>query len=109
MGSRERRKGATGELELAAILRDHGWPRARRTHDGRAQVDRGDIANGPAGCHLEVKRQERLNVPAALAQTVADAGPTLVPILVHRPSRHVWMATLPLEELLPLLRLREAS
>ena len=28
-------------------------------------------------------------------------------IVVHRPSNHAWMATLPFEELLPLLALRE--
>lgn len=106
MSASQRTKGAVAEREVIHILRDHGWPEARRTSDGREQSTRGDVTNGPAGCHLEVKRQERLNVPAALTQAADDAGAE-IPIVVHRPSRHPWMATLPLEELLPLLALRE--
>jgi hypothetical protein len=107
VSARERSKGARGEREIVDLLREHGWPNARRTHDGRDQAGRGDIAHGPAGCHIEVKRQERLNVPAAVAQATADADPLNVPIVVHRPSRAPWMATLPLDELLSLLALRE--
>lgn len=107
MSARERNKGAAAEREIAQILRDHGWAGARRTHDGREQAGRGDIANGPQGVHIEIKRQERLNVPAALRQANEDADPLDVPVLIHRPSRHPWMATLPLDELLPLLKLKE--
>jgi hypothetical protein len=103
----ERRKGAAGELEAIALIRDAGWSGARRTHDGRSQSGRGDVAGGPAGVHVEIKRQERLNVPAALAQVRADADPLDVPLLVHRPSRSPWMVTLPFADLLPLLALRE--
>jgi hypothetical protein len=109
VGRTERNKGARGELEIVGLLRDHGWPRARRTHDGREQSQRGDIAEGPGGVYWEVKRQERLNVPAALAQVERDAPALVVPILVHRPSRQAWMTTLPLTDLLPLLSLREAA
>lgn len=106
MSLMERRKGAVGEREVARVLREYGWALAQRTHDGRAQAGRGDIAYGPAHVHIEVKRQERLNVPAAFDQVKRDAGLD-IPVLVHRPSRHEWMATLPLEELLPLLALKE--
>lgn len=107
MSATERRKGKSGELEVVHALHRHGWGFAERTSNGRHQGARGDIAHGPAGVHLEVKRHERLNVPKALDQAIADARATDVPIVVHRPSRHEWMATLPLEELLPLLALRE--
>jgi hypothetical protein len=103
----ERRKGAKGELEAIALIREAGWSHARRTHDGRTQSGRGDVAGGPAGVHVEIKRVERLNVPGALAQVRADADPLDIPVLVHRPSRSEWMATLPLADLLPLLALRE--
>lgn len=109
MSARERLKGAVAEREVCRILHEHGWPNARRTHDGREQSQRGDIANGPAGTHFEIKRHERLNVPKAFDQLVADAPSSSVPVLVHRPSRHEWMATLPLCELLSLLQLRERS
>jgi hypothetical protein len=109
MGAAQRSKGARGEREIVEILKAHGWKDARRTSDGRAQSTRGDVIHGPEGCHIEIKRQERLNVPGALTQAVEDAGPHDIPIVIHRPSRHEWMATLPLDELLPLLALREAS
>jgi hypothetical protein len=105
----QRDKGARGELEVVQLLRDAGWHDAQRTHDGRAQRTRGDIRNGPQGVHIEVKRQERLNVPAALRQAEADAEPLDLPVLVHRSSRQEWLATLPFDELLALLQLREAG
>jgi hypothetical protein len=105
----ERAKGARGELEVVARIREAGWPDARRTHDGRRQAGRGDVAGGPEATHIEIKRQERLNVPAALAQVRADADPLDLPVLVHRPSRAEWMATLPLADLLELLALRTTA
>ena len=103
-----RAKGKRGELELVRILRTHGWPRAERTSDGRSQEGRCDIRNGPEGVALECKLVERLNVPEALRRLERDAGGD-VPVLVHRSSRQPWLATLPLDELLPLLRLRETA
>ena len=105
-GAGRRRKGAVGELEVVKILRDHGWTEAARTADSRAQCGRGDIAGVP-GVHLEVKRHERLNVPAAIDQLFRDCRPCDVPVLVHRSSRHPWLATMELTELLSLLQLRE--
>lgn len=109
MSASQRRKGATGELEIVHLLRAAGWKNAQRTSDGRAQSARGDIVNGPEGVHIEVKRQEALNVPKALRQIESDANPLDLPVLIHRPSRQDWMATLPLDELLALLRLRETA
>lgn len=107
MSAAQRLKGANGEREALNIIRAAGWPHARRTSDGRAQLGRGDVLDGPAGCHIEIKRQERLNVPAAFDQVRRDADRLDIPVLVHRPSRHVWMATLPFDDLLELLALRE--
>lgn len=107
MSVTQRRKGAVAEREVIQILHAHGWPNAERTSNGRVQRGRNDVLNGPEGCAIEIKRQERLSVPAALDQLERDSQPTDIPVLVHRPSRHPWYATLPLEELLPLLALRE--
>lgn len=107
MSLTERRKGAVGEREVIAAIKQAGWPDAERTHDGRAQRGRSDVRRGPEGCAIEIKRQERLNVPAAFDQLKRDSYATDIPVLVHRPSRHEWMATLPLDELLALLALRE--
>ena len=108
-GLSAREKGAKFELEVVGILRVAGWPLAERTSNGRVQSARGDIAGGPPGVHIECKRQEILNVPKAFDQIRRDASPLDIPVMVHRPSRHEIMATLPLEELLPLLRLRDAA
>jgi hypothetical protein len=107
VSARERAKGAVGEREVIQMLKDHGWKDARRTSDGRGQQSRGDVTNGPQGVHIEVKRQERINVPACLRQAQNDAPGQDMPLLVHRPSRMGWMATLPFEDLLALLALRE--
>jgi hypothetical protein len=107
VSARERTKGAVAEREVIAILHAGGWPNAQRSHDGRTQFGRSDVVNGPEACAIEIKRHERLNVPKAFDQLKADAGDTLLPILVHRPSRHEWMATAPLDEILTLLALRE--
>ena len=109
MTAAQRNKGAAAEREVLHIFHAAGWDRAERTSNGRAQDGRGDISHGPAGCHIEIKRHEKLNVPKAFDQAVADADPLDIPIVIHRPSRHEWMATLPLDELLPLLALREKA
>jgi hypothetical protein len=106
VGSLSRDKGARFEREVVGILHEHGWTKAARSSDGRKQGGRGDVINPPAGTHIECKFHERLNVPRAFDQAMADAGDA-IPILVHRPSRHRVMATLPLADLLPLLALRE--
>ncbi len=106
MSVTERRKGAAGELEAIRLLHEHGWGSARRSSDGRTQSGRGDVANGPAGVCIEIKRREKLDVPGALRKLAEDAGPD-IPVLVHRSSRQPWLATLELSELLPLLALRE--
>ena len=89
------------------LIRAAGWPRAGRTSDGKVQADRGDIIDGPEGVYIECKRHEKLNVPKAFEQVRRDASPIDIPVVVHRPSRCEIMATLPLSDLLPLLRLRE--
>jgi hypothetical protein len=107
MSARERSKGARGEREVVQAFRAAGWINAERTSRGVAQAGKNDIAHGPAGCAIEVKYVEKLSVPKALDQLVRDSDPLDTPILVHRPSRHPWMATLPLADLLPLLALKE--
>lgn len=89
---------------MCAILKAFGWGRARRNLI-HPQFGR-DILDGPAGTAISVKLTERLKLREAYAEVSAYAGMD-VPIVVHRCSRQPWLATLPLEELLPLLALRE--
>jgi Holliday junction resolvase len=112
-----RDKGAAGELEVVHILQDHGWKRARRTHDGREQSLRGDIANGPEGIHLEIKRAERCSIWDWWEQANLDSVGLVpheesnfkTPVVAFRRSRSPWLALIELDELLPLLKLRESS
>lgn len=103
MSASERRKGKEGELEVARILREHGWPDAKRTSDGRAQVERGDIGDGPLDVHIEVRRHEKIAIWACLADAERDARDGDTPVVVFRRSRSRWYAALPLEALLDLL------
>jgi hypothetical protein len=108
-GNGSRRKGADGEREVVAILHASGWPDARRTADGRSQAGRGDVAGGPAGIHLEVRRRERAELWAWLADAEQGAAAGETPVVVFRRSRSSWWAALPLEELLAPLRAREGA
>src|SRR3990167_7906811 len=113
MSAKERRKGAAGELEVAKILQAHGF-NARRTPNSGGLSWRGDIAGVP-GYVIEVKRQERLAVPAWLDQAYAAARGGEIPVVVFRRSKAgtspdgSWHAILPLEALAFLLKSAPAS
>ena len=109
MSRTERAKGANGEREIIHLLRAHGWPDAERTSNGNPQAGRGDIRNGPAGVHLEVRRHERIAIWACAAQAAEEAAEGCIPIVAFRRNRSSWLACLPLDELLALLAHRERS
>jgi len=109
MSASQRTKGAEGEREALALVRAAGWPNAQRNYDQAAKGG-SDLVNGPQGVSLEVKRRaKRVDVPAAMRQAEAAAGPHDIPIVLHRVDREPWRATLEATELLALLRLREAA
>ena len=97
-----RAKGAAAEREVIGILRAAGWPQARRSSDGRAQVERGDIVRGPAGFHLEVKRRERVHIVEWSRQAEGEAHPTDRPVVMWRPSREPWRVSMLLDDWMPL-------
>lgn len=101
-----RSKGSAGEREFAAVLRESGWPQARRGQQ-RSGLDQADVVDGPDGCHFEVKRVERLNVWSAYEQATRDAGPGEQPIVAMRRNRSPWLAVVDLGRLLEMLRERE--
>ena len=111
MSAFSRDKGAKGELEIAHILQEHGWPDARRTSDGREQALRGDIARGPAGVHIEAKRTEYARPWEWWKQARRDTEESGYDIVIpFRRSRSPWLAIVEFEPLLlPLLALRERS
>ena len=100
-GRASRRKGKSGELEVCAILREAGLE-ARRTPNSGGLVWRGDV-DGVPGYVFEVKRAERLDVPAWLRQAYAATRGGEVPVVVFRRDGRgtapdgYWHALLPLE------------
>jgi Holliday junction resolvase len=105
-GGTSRSKGARGEVELVTLLRENGWPHARRNF-GSGSSGGNDLVGGPADVAFECKRTERLRLHEAYAQLLAAARPTDLPVLAHRRNGGEWLATVPLDELLALLKLRE--
>jgi len=101
-----RTKGARAEAEVVSILRAAGWPHARRVFDS-GSAGGGDV-QGPAGVVFEVKRTERLNIWEAIEQAETGATNRELPVVAFRRNRSGWYAALPLDELLALLKLREA-
>jgi len=95
MSRASREKGRKAELEVAAVLRTHGFD-ARR--DGRLDDD---LSHDLDGVHLEVKRAERLELPAWLRQAEDDAGERR-PVVVYRSSRQPWRAVVTLDHYLEL-------
>lgn len=100
-----RSKGKRGEQEVVRIFKEH-WPEASRNLDQFG--DRKEDVLNVAGCHLQIKRVERLNVWAALKQTHDEARAQDLPVLVFRRNNGRWHAALELDELIALLRLRDA-
>ena len=91
-------KGSAGERELCMWLTAHGYP-ARRNEQryigGKGNAD--VVAEGLERFHFEVKRVERLNVPAAMQQAERDADGR-IPAVVHRRNREPWLITMHLED-----------
>ena len=104
-GRRSKRRGKVGEGQVVTILKAFGWNRARRNLE-QPQYGR-DVLDGPEGTWISVKLTERLKLREAFAECAAGAGALNIPIVCHRCNHQPWLATLPLEELLPLLVLRE--
>ena len=97
MSINSRNKGKVGEREWAAWLTANGFP-ARRGVQYQGGPESPDIAGGIAGVHFEVKRVENLNIHAAIAQAVKDAGKA-IPVVAHRRNRGAWLVTLRAEDL----------
>lgn len=97
MSLNSRNKGACGERELAAYLRDKGFD-SKRGQQFRGGQDSPDVIGLP-GIHLEVKRTEKLSLYDALDQAVRDAGGN-VPVVIHRKNRREWVAIVRLDDFL---------
>lgn len=101
MSRSQQRKGADGERELAALLREYGYTIERGGSCSFGEVP--DLSGLP-GLHIEVKRVERLNVGDAMAQAIRDSKKFHDgrPILFHRRNRSPWLCTMTLPDFMAL-------
>lgn len=97
-----RRKGAVGEREIAKYLRDHGFTEARRGQQFKGGADSPDVV-GLTGFHIEVKRAERLDLNAAMEQSIRDCGENETPIVVHRRNNDYWKVTMRLDDFMEVI------
>lgn len=95
-----RRKGASGEVELARFLTDHGIP-AKRGQQHAGGVESPDIiaASKTFPFHVEGKRVEAGSLYNWLAQAQRDAG-NKIPLVAHRRNGRRWVAVLYLDDFL---------
>ena len=97
-----RRKGVVGEREIAKYLRDHGFTEARRGQQFKGGADSPDVV-GLTGFHVEVKRVERLDLNAAMEQSIRDSAPNEKPIVVHRRNNDYWKVTMRLDDFMEVI------
>ena len=95
-----RQKGKRGELEVAHLLREYGFEARRGQQFSGANGDP-DVVGLP-GIHLEVKRGEKLNLEAAMQQSIRDARENEIPIVMHRKNRGQWLVTMTFEDWMKL-------
>lgn len=106
MSKMSRTKGKVGELEVVHMAWDNGFPKAKRTSDGQTQTGRGDIGGIPA-VYMECRRRESFSIWACMEEITEKAATTDLPVLAFRRNRTPWYGALLLDELFPLLRLRD--
>ena len=98
-----RAKGKRGELEFAKLLRDNGLV-AYRGQQFRGGEDSPDVVcESLPDIHFEVKRVERLDLVAAMAQACRDCG-NKTPVVAHRKNGDPWMITMRIDDWLTLAR-----
>ena len=102
-----RNKGATGERELAKVLRGYGYNCRRGQQYCGANGD-ADVVGMP-GLHIECKRVERLNLDDAMAQAKSDAREEEIPVVMHRKNNGEWRVTISLEDFVVIYREWEAE
>ncbi len=93
-----RQKGKRGELELAHTLEIFGLT-ARRGQQFRGTTDSPDvIVDEWPHIHIECKRVQALNLPAAVAKARVEATDAQVAAVFHRRNDEPWLVTMPLTD-----------
>ena len=98
-------KGKRGELELATILRSHGWTDAKRGVQYKGGADSPDVEGIP-GVHFERKRVRGLQIYPSVAQAKAEARHGDIAVVAFRGNGvgKAELAILTLEDFLGLLK-----
>lgn len=97
-----RQKGARGERELAAVLREYGFECRRGQQYSGANGD-ADVVGLP-GVHIECKRVESLNIHKAIEQAKSDARENELPTVFHRKNGKPWLVTMTLEDWMKIFK-----
>lgn len=99
-----RAKGKRGELIVAHMFQKWGYPAERGCqHDG--MTGHADVVKVPY-LWVEVKWQQDLDIPAAMAQADRDSDAYMqehnegvVPVVIRKKNRQPWMVTMHLDDL----------
>lgn len=96
-----KRKGKVGELELANLLKKHGYNTRRgQQYNG---IEGEDVVGLP-GIHIECKRVEKLNIDNAMDQSKNDAKKNEIPCVFHRKNRKDWLVTMTLDDFIQIYK-----
>ena len=99
MSINSKKKGATGERELANRLKEYGYNcRRGQQYNGLE----GEDVVGLDYIHIECKRVERLDLGGAIYQARKDAKDNQLPAVFHRKNRSNWLVTMKLEDWIKL-------
>lgn len=93
-------KGANGEREVVAALREAGYDAHRTPHSGALGWMPGDAIGTP--WFIEVKRCETLRIPEWCRKAEEQAGDSTA-LVVFRRSHEPWRVVLRLDEFLQLV------
>lgn len=102
MPKNSRAKGAAGERELAALLREAGYKNAKRGQQFSGLQGDADVVDALPNVHIECKRVERLNIDDAMEQAARDARENEAPAVFHRKNRKGWLVTMRIEDWLKM-------
>ena len=103
MSKMSRDKGKRGELEVAAIMRSHGFE-ARRGQQRRGGGDSPDVIHNIPNLYVEVKLREQFNLYAALEKATQEAFHLDTPVVFHRRKRKNWLVTMDADDFLILVK-----
>lgn len=98
-GRKAQAKGRRGELELTEFLRERGYDAAPGT---ALNFGKEADVTGLPGMHIEVKRNERLEVSRWYQQAQQDAARMKdgKPVVIYRQNRKPWMIVMTLSDFL---------